>query len=233
MKRTILAVSLMAVTAAASAAPSLSWNELSQQATIGAPGTFNGFNPNSGLLYFGTAETGSSTAMMSIGTVSVSEAAHVTYTYLGTEAGYKNLFYSASPYNPLSAEFVTKSTPLLPLTPPASVVGNTVMQLNVAAGLLDFGFEGLSPNQALNNAANSWAAGTSIGLIGRNMTLGSQTYSFVIGYNDTASHSDWDDLVIGINVAAIPEPETYAMLLAGLGLMGFVARRRKQSVSAS
>jgi hypothetical protein len=27
----------------------------------------------------------------------------------------------------------------------------------------------------------------------------------------------------------IPEPETYAMLLAGLGLMGFVARRRRQS----
>lgn len=28
-------------------------------------------------------------------------------------------------------------------------------------------------------------------------------------------------------VAAIPEPETYAMLLAGLGLLGFTARRRK------
>lgn len=28
--------------------------------------------------------------------------------------------------------------------------------------------------------------------------------------------------------AAVPEPETYAMLLAGLGLMGFAARRRKQ-----
>ena len=27
---------------------------------------------------------------------------------------------------------------------------------------------------------------------------------------------------------AIPEPETYAMMLAGLGLLGFVARRRKQ-----
>lgn len=28
-------------------------------------------------------------------------------------------------------------------------------------------------------------------------------------------------------VSSVPEPETYAMLLAGLGLMGFVARRRK------
>ncbi|MEP6879187.1 MAG: DUF1566 domain-containing protein [Nitrosospira sp.] len=29
-------------------------------------------------------------------------------------------------------------------------------------------------------------------------------------------------------VASIPEPETYAMLLAGLSLVGFIARRRKQ-----
>ena len=30
---------------------------------------------------------------------------------------------------------------------------------------------------------------------------------------------------------AVPEPETYAMLLAGLGLMGFAARRRKQKAA--
>ena len=29
----------------------------------------------------------------------------------------------------------------------------------------------------------------------------------------------------------VPEPETYAMLLAGLGLLGFMARRRKESVA--
>jgi len=32
--------------------------------------------------------------------------------------------------------------------------------------------------------------------------------------------------------APVPEPETYAMLLAGLGLMGFMARRRKQRGAA-
>lgn len=32
------------------------------------------------------------------------------------------------------------------------------------------------------------------------------------------------------NQSAVPEPETYVMLLAGLGLLGFTARRRKQNL---
>lgn len=32
--------------------------------------------------------------------------------------------------------------------------------------------------------------------------------------------------------AAVPEPETYAMLLTGLGMLGFMARRRKAAVAA-
>ena len=31
----------------------------------------------------------------------------------------------------------------------------------------------------------------------------------------------------GVQVSAIPEPETYSMMLAGIGLLGFMARRRK------
>lgn len=38
------------------------------------------------------------------------------------------------------------------------------------------------------------------------------------------------ELVFAVN--AVPEPETYAMLLAGVGLLGFVARRRKQALAA-
>ena len=38
-------------------------------------------------------------------------------------------------------------------------------------------------------------------------------------------------LMVYSDVEAIPEPETYAMLLAGLGLLGFTARRRKQKAA--
>jgi len=31
--------------------------------------------------------------------------------------------------------------------------------------------------------------------------------------------------------APVPEPETYAMILAGLGLLGFFARRREQNAA--
>jgi hypothetical protein len=43
-----------------------------------------------------------------------------------------------------------------------------------------------------------------------------------IALNETSGGVDF-------NLSPIPEPETYAMLLAGLGLMGFMARRRKAS----
>ena len=32
---------------------------------------------------------------------------------------------------------------------------------------------------------------------------------------------------VGAITAAVPEPETYALMLAGLGVMGFMAKRRR------
>ena len=73
----------------------------------------------------------------------------------------------------------------------------------------------------------------------------SQTFSFTGSWNTFAfdpsfnnlSMVTWkengainrDFLVDNIEVAAVPEPETYAMLMAGLGLVGYAARRRKSS----
>ena len=50
----------------------------------------------------------------------------------------------------------------------------------------------------------------------------------------TAANIYWREVTLNLNqqTAPVPEPETYAMLLAGLGLVGIVARRRKQRQSA-
>ncbi len=34
-----------------------------------------------------------------------------------------------------------------------------------------------------------------------------------------------------LNPVPIPEPETYAMMLAGLGMLGFTAKRRKNTAA--
>jgi uncharacterized protein (TIGR03118 family) len=46
----------------------------------------------------------------------------------------------------------------------------------------------------------------------------------------TAGPNGEQDGLFGV-IESVPEPETYAMMLAGLGLLGFVARRRKQKAA--
>ena len=50
----------------------------------------------------------------------------------------------------------------------------------------------------------------------------------MLGFNDGAPvDADYDDMVVGLNVAPVPEPQTYMLLLAGLGAVGFISRRRR------
>jgi hypothetical protein len=65
------------------------------------------------------------------------------------------------------------------------------------------------------NLANSASLTTGIYTI--NLMTGAATLNGT--YNGTLS---------GLTVSAVPEPETYAMLLAGLGLMGAAIRRRRE-----
>jgi hypothetical protein len=57
----------------------------------------------------------------------------------------------------------------------------------------------------------------------------SATISGTFG-NSAVSSSAGTDLWLG-TVGAVPEPETYAMLLAGLGLLGFTLRRRNRKTA--
>jgi len=89
-------------------------------------------------------------------------------------------------------------------------IGDSFINLGyLADGMYQFSI-GNSPNR---HAGNNLADGF----------VGAPT--FITGLHPDRSFGDWTVHVNGIQ--AVPEPETWAMLLAGLGIVGAVARRRK------
>lgn len=80
---------------------------------------------------------------------------------------------------------------------------------------------GFATNSAINYVSNSWTSTSAT-------TPFFQTNTQVD--SDHGFHGP--NLFLGAPVftAPVPEPETYALLLAGLGFIGFMSRRRKQAV---
>lgn len=99
-------------------------------------------------------------------------------------------------------------------------------------GALDFSFnDGHAGGTATNAQASSFTAATnpSFVILGSNLSL-SGASEYLLGYNDSfRGDADFDDMVVRLSVSPVPEPSTYALMLAGLGVLGFVARRRRSN----
>lgn len=64
------------------------------------------------------------------------------------------------------------------------------------------------------------------------LAAGGHTLSILLERPYTNGGSTPLQYIDNVSVAAVPEPETYAMMLAGIGLLGLTARRRNQKLSA-
>ena len=112
---------------------------------------------------------------------------------------------------------------------------NAAISGPVTAGPLNFTFADLFLGTAIGNGQNLGdftpyaVLGPSAGAVFTPFTLAAPTTSSSASTTARRVDSDYDDIVVGLKVAAIPEPETYALLMAGLAAVGFIARRRRQS----
>jgi hypothetical protein len=91
----------------------------------------------------------------------------------------------------------------------ATLLGNTSIPTSIGVSNADYDYTFSNP---------TWSSASYL--------LAAGTYSI----SGTAIASPFGSGGAAIQLAAaVPEPETYAMTLAGLGLLGFAARRRKQA----
>lgn len=103
--------------------------------------------------------------------------------------------------------------------------GATNKFANNGAGILNFSNAGTFAN-------SDYASGLSFMRINAGVTgIAASIYTpYVDGANSVKLYLDSNN-ALNFAVTAVPEPESFAMLLAGLGLMGAIARRRnKKSV---
>jgi hypothetical protein len=164
------------------------------------------FDPDGGVFAAGTFTSGQE------GVFTSDTGGQFSLTYLGQESAFSD-----------GIRIVVNGNQLTEL----NSVGDVITGPMVAGTPVDFTFFA-SDGTAVTNGTIPPDDNPSFALLGTDVVTQLGTFAYVIGYNDSALHDDWDDFVVGLNpTAPVPEPQVYALLLAGLGVMGFVARRRR------
>ncbi len=136
-----------------------------------------------------------------------------------------NLFASTSTIN--QATGLAVGTGVSGFTSPDNLAidaeGNMYIIEDQPGGSADIWFATDANNDGVAESIGRWASLSTIGAEPTGLYF--DKFNPNVAYVNVQHPTSLDDYTIMIS--AVPEPETYAMFLAGLGLMGFMARRRK------
>lgn len=193
------------------------------------------------------ADTASWTTWSGLSGTFVQNSNTVNVTYAGDNAGVYN---DSAPFTAVPLSFTSATVTNLPVNSIKMVGGNPTINtftfsqavINPLVAIWSVGQGGVPVSfNFLNNptftilsqGAGNWGGGSLVqsgssvtGLEGNGVIQFQGTFTSISF--TTPNYENYYGATVGaLAVAAVPEPETYAMLIAGLGLMGAVARRRK------
>jgi len=146
----------------------------------------------------------------------------VTYTYLGSEAGFDN--YGAIIGNSPTRTFQNYSDGFASESNVDDVAFGTQL-----AGAIDLIFQTARDNGPDDQIANQGGASPASENFAIGYFMVNPSY-YVLMFDDlTGSNTDrdFDDLVIGVQVSAVPLPASSLLLLAGVGGLAAMKRRKK------
>lgn len=166
----------------------------------------------------------------SINGLQLTGPAIVRFTYLGTEAGNTNFFDFSDSLVLNDGSFIFKNKNATNATVEFQFGGTGGLPIP-ASGLLPFGFvtNGL-------HTSNAGAVADNAGDLGSGMKLGFSTQIFdnavggdsiLVFLGDGFGDSDFDDMVVGVGVFAVPVPPAAILLLTGLFGLGALKRLRR------
>ena len=162
------------------------------------------------------ASVGAHATTTNLGTISNSVPTGIAGTVLGTGQSFSDIFsFNFGGLNTGGAHIQVTD---VPTTISPAVTFNGILS---AVSLFSAGANGVVGGGDDSLLASSVSPGGSSLSLDYTQPLSGSSYITVTGISNGSSGA-----IFAGQIAPIPEPETYAMLLAGLGLMGAVVRRR-------
>ena len=153
--------------------------------------------------------------------ITLDENSIIEFFFLGAESGYNDTFNASGVvYNEANGNFFPGGIP----------IGSAFF----AAGALTVATINFTTDGLLDGGANAGPGDAGFGIfLQEGFQSGGAVSSFLLGYDDQITNPDDDNhddlMVLAVVRSAVPEPGTWAMLLAGFGMLGAAMRRKSRA----